>query len=182
MKQGLLIVDVQNDYFKGGKMPLAGMTGAAANARNLLEHFRSMKAPVFHVQHLSIHPGAAFFIPDTAGCEIHESVAPLEGETVIRKHFPNSFRETRLHEFLQGAGVEELMICGAMSHMCIDATTRAAFDSGYSCTVASDACATRDLEFEGRLVNASDVHAAYMAALQAPYAKVLKTKTCIEAV
>ncbi len=65
--------------------------------------------------------------------------------------------------------------------MCIDATTRAAFDLGYSCTVASDACATRDMEFEGRLVNASDVHAAFMGALQAIYAKVLKTKTCLEA-
>jgi nicotinamidase-related amidase len=67
------------------------------------------------------------------------------------------------------------VIAGAMSHMCIDATTRAAFDHGFKCTVAADACATRALEFGGRTIPARDVHAAFMAALAMPYARISST-------
>ena len=59
-----------------------------------------------------------------------------------------------------------------MSHMCIDATTRAAVDFGFPCTVIHDACATRDLVFGGLTIPAAQVHGAFMAAL-APYARVL---------
>jgi nicotinamidase-related amidase len=59
-----------------------------------------------------------------------------------------------------------------MTHMCIDTTVRAAFDLGYQCEVIADACATRDLEFDGRKVAAADVQAAFMAALAVPFAKV----------
>jgi nicotinamidase-related amidase len=91
----------------------------------------------------------------------------------VRKHYPNSFRETGLLEVLQGAGVDEVIICGAMSHMCIDATTRAAFDYGFTCTVIHDACATRDLTFDGRTIPAGQVHGAFMAALGMRYARVI---------
>ena len=131
--------------------------------------------------HLSTREGAAFFIPHTVGCEIHPSVKPHASERVITKHFPSSFRETELHQYLQDAEVKELVICGAMSHMCIDTTTRAAFDLGYVCTVISDACATRDLAFDGHPVAAADVQAAFMAALQVPFAKVCKAEVFLAA-
>jgi len=108
--------------------------------------------------------------------DTHASVAPVDGESLIQKNFPNSFRDTSLLETLRGDSIEHLIVCGAMSHMCIDATTRAAFDYGFSCTVVSDACATRDLQFEGNTVSAKDVHAAFMAALAVPYASVVTAK------
>ena len=95
---------------------------------------------------------------------------------MIQKNFPNSFRDTVLLETLRDDDIERLVICGAMSHMCIDATTRAAFDLGFSCIVVSDACATRDLQFEGRTIPARDVHAAFMAALSVPYASVVTAR------
>ena len=91
---------------------------------------------------------------------------------MITKHFPNAFRDTGLLDALRSGGVTDLLIAGAMSHMCIDATTRAAFDLGFGCTVASDACATRDLSFAGETIPAAQVHAAFMAALAVPYARV----------
>ena len=100
---------------------------------------------------------------------------PRPGEPVVVKHFPNSFRESTLLDGLRQAGAKQLTICGAMSHMCIDATTRAAADLGFDCVVAHDACATRDVEFEGKKVAAADVHAAYMSALGFAYAKVMRT-------
>jgi nicotinamidase-related amidase len=166
------MVDIQNDYFDGGNMPLCGMNEAAESARRLLEHFRGQGAPLVHVRHLSTRPGATFFIPDTEGALIHDSVVPAAGEAVVEKHFPSAFRDTPLHGMLGDLGVGHLVVCGAMTHMCIDTTVRAAFDLGYSCTVVSDAVATRDLEFGERKVAAADVQAAFLAALQVPFAAV----------
>ena len=176
MKSALILIDIQNDYFPGGAMELAGMTQAAARARELLAAFRQARRPIFHVQHLAPGPDATFFRPDTPGVEIHESVRPLPGEALVRKHYPNAFRDTGLLEVLQGAGVEEVIICGAMSHMCVDATTRAAFDYGFRCTVIHDACATRDLAFQGLTIPAAQVHGAFMAALGMRYARVVALK------
>lgn len=175
MKQGLIIIDVQNDYFAGGSMELMAMDEASSNCKILLDSFRTKQAPLFHIQHIAAQEGATFFVPNTPGCEIHTSVQPRENEPVVVKHYPNSFRETELNTILRNAGVDELVICGAMTHMCIDTTTRAAFDLGYRCHVVSDACATRDLEFNGQLVKAEDVQAAFMAALSVPFAHISST-------
>jgi len=179
MSYGLLIVDVQNDYFRGGAMELVGMEAAAERVAALLAAVRDAGVPVFHVQHLAARSDATFFLPATPGAEIHPSVAPRAGEEVVQKHFPNAFRDTPLRDRALAAGIDHLLICGAMSHMCIDATTRAAFDLGLRCTVASDACATRDLVFNGETVPASAVHAAFMAALAAPYARVIPTRQAV---
>lgn len=168
----LLVIDVQNDYFAGGLMPLEGMEAAAGRAAKLLETFRRRDWPRFHVQHVATRSGATFFLPGTPGVEIHESVTPADDEPIVIKHFPNSFRETMLFDELWQAGAGELVICGAMSNMCIDAATRHAVDFGFPVTVIHDACAARALEFGGRSVPAADVHAAFMAALTV-YAKVV---------
>lgn len=172
MKQALVLVDIQKDYFPKGRMEVVSAVEASRAAKRLLDHFREKNLPVVHIQHIATRPGATFLLPDTDGISFHESVAPLSDETVIKKHFPNSFRDTALQEQLDSQGIKELVICGMMSHMCIDATTRAAFDKGYSCSVAHDACATRNLVFQGFEIPAAHVHGAYMAALGAVYAKV----------
>ncbi len=180
MKTGLVIVDVQNDYFPGGKMELVKIEQVAANAAKLLSHFRSMKLPTFHIQHTWEDETAPFFVAGSDGAKIHRSIAPGPNETVVVKHFPNSFRETRLLEELKKAGIERLAICGAMSHVCIDATTRAAADLGFDCIVAHDACATTNVEFDGTKVAAAEVHAAFMSALGFAYAKVVPTAETIK--
>ena len=172
MKTGLILVDIQNDYFKGGRMELVGMEAASAKANKLLTFFRDKRWPTFHIQHLSVGEGATFFLPDSKGVEIHDSVKPRPDDFVVQKHYPNSFRETQLLKELKKAGVERVVICGAMSHMCIDATTRAAADLGFRCRVIHDGCATRNLEFGAKKVLADDVHASFMAALDAAYAEV----------
>lgn len=180
MNTGLILVDLQNDYFPGGNMELVDIEDAAANAQVLLNEFRKTKSPIIHIQHISAHPDATFFLPETNGVRINQLVTPKENETVIVKNFPNSFRSTSLLETLEKEKISNLVVCGAMSHMCIDATTRAAFDLGFSCVVAEDACATKDLIFKGKTIKASDVHASFMAALSVPYARVISTKEIIE--
>jgi nicotinamidase-related amidase len=169
----LILVDIQNDYFPGGSFELVGMEKAAENAQLLLRQFREKQAPIFHIQHLATHSGATFFLAGTEGADTHASVAPNSTETLISKHFPSSFRETNLFEKLKAAEITDLIICGAMSHMCIDATVRSAFDLGFNCTVIADACATRDLEYGGDVVKAADVQCAFMSALTMFYASVI---------
>jgi len=172
MATGLILVDVQNEYFPGGRMELSGIGRASANAREILDLFRDRGWPLFHVQHLSKQADAPLFTPGTPFVEIHESVKPLVGEKVIQKHSPNSFHQTPLLGELKAVGVDHAVIVGAMSHMCIDATTRAAYDLGLRCALIHDACATRDLEFQGSKVRADEVHASFMAALGWWYAKL----------
>jgi len=180
MNECLVLIDLQNDYFPGGNMELVGVENAATNARLLLNESRKKRLLVIHIQHISTRPGAGFFLPGTDGAEINEMVTPQDGEILVVKNYPNSFRETQLLEILKEKEIKNLIICGAMSHMCIDATTRAAFDLGFSCVVAEDACATRDLAFKGKIVKASEVHASFMAALSVIYSKVVTTKEIIE--
>ena len=175
MKTALLLIDIQNDYFEGGTMTLVGALQASENAALLLERFRSLHLPVIHIQHIATKPGATFFLPETAGAEIHNNVLPKANERVIVKHFPNSFRETELLDYLNENKISELMIAGMMTHMCIDATTRAAKDLGFICTLAGDACATRNLEINGEKVKAADVHNAFLAALNSTYATIVST-------
>lgn len=172
MASGLILVDIQNEYFPGGRMELSGIKEASAHAADLLDLFRHRSWPTFHIQHVSQQADAPVFTPASPFIEIHESVKPLPGERVIRKHFPNSFHQTPLLEELKSRGVDHAVIVGAMSHMCIDATTRAAYDLGLRCTLIHDACATRNLEFQGKKVAADEVHASFMAALGWWYAQV----------
>lgn len=180
MKHALILVDIQNDYFAEGNLELVNMERAADNAKKLLALFREARSPLLHIQHISTQPAATYFQPNTVGVEINERVFPQSDEIVIKKHFPNSFRDTDLFMNLKRSEVDDVIICGAMSHMCIDATTRAAFDFGFNCIVIEDACATRDLQHKGTKIKAGQVHGAFMAALSARYAKVISVDEYID--
>lgn len=172
MKTALIIIDIQNDYFSGGRMELTGAEAAALRAQEALACFRDHRLPVIHIRHLSTRPTATFFLPETAGIEIHASVAPLPGETVLVKNFPNSFRETPLLEQLRDLKIERLVLTGMMTSMCVDATARAAFDFGFRNVLLHDAMATRDLNFNGATIPAAQVQGAFLAALGSVYGRV----------
>jgi nicotinamidase-related amidase len=180
-KRALLLIDIQNDYFPGGKWTLAGMELAADNAARLLAAARVKGDLVVHVRHEFPSADAPFFQPGSDGAKIHAKVQSLSGEPVVLKHHVNAFRETDLKQILDSHGIEEVVICGAMSHMCVDAGTRAASDLGYQSIVVHDACATRDQEFASKTIPAADVHAAFMAALQFGYAQLVSTEEYLAA-
>ncbi|MFZ6046967.1 cysteine hydrolase family protein [Pseudomonas sp. CR3202] len=174
-KQAVIVVDIQNDYFPGGLWTLNGVQGAADNAARVIEGARKAGDLVVHIRHEFTSQEAPFFRPGSEGAQIHPKVQNNPDEHVVLKNFVNAFRETELKAVLDRNGVEKVTIVGNMSHMCVDGITRAAADYGYQATVIHDACATRDLEFNGRVVPADQVHAAFMAALAFAYAKVVST-------
>jgi nicotinamidase-related amidase len=181
MSTALIIVDIQNDYFPNGKMELSNPEKAAANASKVLEWFRqNNKENIFHVQHIAGNPALGFFLPDTEGAEIHETVQPLENESIIIKHFPNSFLQTGLESKLKEKEITKVVVVGMMTHMCIDATVRAAVDLGYETTLIEDACATRELSYQGKVVPAEQVHYAFVGALNGMYCAVTSTEDFLQ--
>ncbi|MCD9114833.1 MULTISPECIES: cysteine hydrolase family protein [Pseudomonas] len=171
MNRGLVVVDLQNEYLPTGKLPLADIEHAAANALRVITHARDAGIPIFHVRHQSVE-GAPIFAKGTAGAKIQSAVAPVGDEPVIVKKHINAFRETDLKQQLDALDIQEIVVIGAMSHMCIDAVVRAAVDMGYAVTVLHDACATLDLTFGGVSVPAAQAHATIMAAFEFGYATV----------
>ncbi len=180
MPQVLVLIDLQNDYFPGGRMELVRADAAVARASALLAAFRARSLPVIHVQHLAEEADATFFLPGTVGAELHPSVRPTAGEVLVTKHFPNGFRDTRLLDQLRDAKATGITFAGMMTHMCVDTTVRAASDLGYACELAQDACATTHLRFGDRRVDADDVQAAYMSALNDGFAAVRPVEAIVE--
>jgi nicotinamidase-related amidase len=173
MPRALLVIDIQRDYFPGGAYPLHEPDAAARTVRRLLDAFRASGEQIVHLQHVWDAPDAAFMRPGTAGIEIHPLVAPADEEIVIAKTEPNGFVRTELESTLRDLGIDELVVAGMMSSMCVDATVRAAVDIGLRVTVVHDACAAPDLQFEGTEIPAAAVHSAFMAALADAYASVM---------
>lgn len=179
MKRALLIIDVQNDYFEGGRNELVHTREATLNIQELITEFRAEGEPVIYIQHINTYPNASFFIDETDGIKISELIAPLSSDTVIVKHCPDSFQETPLREHLERLDIRELVICGMMTHMCVDTTVRAARGLGYNVTLVEDACATQDLKWNGELIPADVVQKTYMASMNASFATICKTQDLI---
>lgn len=166
MNAALVLLEIQNDYFPNGRIPLEKSVEAGAKAEQLLRVFREKKLPIIHVQHISTNPNASYMLPCTRGAEFHTSVQPTKGETIIKKHSANSFKDSQLLNHLIKNKINQLVICGMMTHTTIDATTRAAQDLGFHCTIIHDACAAKQLEFNFTTIPAQNVHHAFLAALQ----------------
>lgn len=165
MKQALLVIDVQNDYFPGGKMALSQPEVALAAVKRLEAVFQAKHLPIIYIQHIKRQTDADFFEVGTVGAQLHPDLHVTDESIIIEKHFPNSFQETRLLTVLQELAIDQLVICGMMTHMCIDSTTRASFEWGYQPILIGDATATKALMINDELVSAPHVQTAFLAAL-----------------
>lgn len=179
MTTALVVVDVQQDYFPGGAFPLVGPEEAAQAAGRVLAAAREAGLVVVHVQHHSVD-GTPFLRPDTPGVRIHPAVTPGPGEALVVKHAPNSFLGTGLEELLRERGVEDLVVLGMMTSMCVDSTVRSAAERGFAVTVVADACAAPDLELAGAQVPGAVAHTAFLAALGDGFARVVTAGDLVE--
>jgi nicotinamidase-related amidase len=166
----LLLIDIQDFYFPGGRSELVDPEEASLNARKLLLKFREKGVLVVHVRHNAEQEA-----------EIHKNVRPVEGEKVVSKNHVNCFKDTDLLEYLRENKVKKLVICGMMTHMCVEAAVRAAHDYDFETTLIHDACATRALTFGGREVSCADVHLSTLSSLNRYYARVIDTETFLKA-
>ena len=169
----LIMVDCQNTY-RRGVMQLTGVEPALVEAQRLLAMARDLKTPIFHIQH-DAGAGSPYDIHDEIGA-IANSVAPLAGEPVIVKHYPNSFVQTELDAQLRALGVEKVILAGFMTHMCIRSTAEGAFNLGYAPTVVGNATASRPLAgVTGNVLPAQTVHSAALANIRDLFGVVVET-------
>lgn len=165
-KTALLVIDVQNDYFPAGKMALFEPEQALENIQRLEKSFHRAQAPIIYIQHIAASCEAPFFVAGTHGVKLHVDLAINASSIIVEKQFPNSFFQTDLKEILDQLRIEQVIITGMMTHMCVDATSRAAAEYGYKPIVIADATATKDLQYAGCIVSAQDVQTAYLSAFQ----------------
>jgi len=161
--KALLIIDIQDFYFPGGISALVEPEKAAKNTALILDRFRMEKRMVIHVRHNS-EPGG----------KINDIVKPLPTEKIYSKDEVNCFAGTDLLELLITNEIDTLVICGMQTHMCVEAATRAAFDFGLKCILIHDACATKDLRFNDKVIRAEDVHYSTLSTLK-NYSRVVST-------
>ncbi len=167
----LVIIDCQNTY-RQGVMQLVGVEPALVEVARLLERARGAGVPVFHIMH-DAGPGTPYDIRAEIG-QISDPVKPIAGEPVIVKTHPNSFWLTDLDERLRALGVQNLVLAGFMTHVCVNSTARGAFNLGYRATVVGDATATRDLPgVDGSVMPAPLLKAATLAGIRDLFAVVV---------
>ena len=172
MKEALLIIDVQNDYFSGGANELVRPYEAEKRIQELIADSRANGRPIIYIMHFN-PPDDSFFLEGTKGAEISERIRPEKEDKIIVKHYPNSFLETDLDAYLRNLQIDTLVICGMMTHMCVDTTVRAAMDYGYQVKLVADACATMDLKLNGETIPAETVHKVFIAALDGVFATIV---------
>jgi nicotinamidase-related amidase len=161
----LILIDIQDFYFPGGKLPLVNPENAADHAKLLLDHFRDHGLLVIHVRHNA----------ETGG-NINKIVEPLASEIVISKDDVNAFKGTDLLKILNQNSIKTIVVCGMQTHMCVEGCVRAAYDYGFNVILVEDACATRNLKYNDYEIQAKDVHYSTLATLKA-YATVTNTES-----
>lgn len=172
MQEALIIIDVQNDYFPGGTCELRNVYEAENKIKMLIDESRTLGRPIIYIQHIN-PPDETFFLEGTYGCEISERIKPLPEDKIIVKYYPNSFLETELDSYLKNKCIRKLIVCGMMTHMCVDTTVRAAMDYGYEVDLVADACATMDLEISGEIIPAQVVQKTFIASLAGVFANII---------
>ncbi len=172
MKEALLIIDVQNDYFPGGACELWKAYEAENKIKILIQESRTLGRPIIYIQHIN-PPDDTFFLEGSFGCEISERIKPQPDDKVIVKYYPNSFLETELDSYLKEKAIKKLIVCGMMTHMCVDTTVRAAMDYGYEVDLVADGCTTMDLAIAGEVIPAQTVQNTFLASLEGIFANIV---------
>jgi nicotinamidase-related amidase len=165
------MIDCQNTYRKG-LMQLTGVEVAILEARRLLAKARALKIPVIHIQH-DAGAGSPYDVSAEIGA-ICDEVAPIAGEAVITKNYPNAFVGTDLDQQLKALGIKNVVLAGFMTHMCINSTAHGAFNLGYFVTVVASATATRPLQAaNGKVLSAQEVQDGAIASTRDLYAAIV---------
>lgn len=172
-ESSLVVIDAQREYVDGA-LALPGVTPALDEIGALLARARALHVPVIHI----VHQGAGLFAPGTSGAEIAAAAAPAPGEPVLTKKLPNAFASTDLADRLHALKRGSIILIGFMTHMCVEATARAAIDLGFKAVVVASATATRDLPdpLTGGTVPAAEVQRNALAAMADRFATIMPTQ------
>lgn len=176
MKRALLVIDVQNEYFAGGSLPITYPQDSLRRITDAMDGAAEAGIPIVIIQHGSDAPEATAFKKGTRGWQIRPEVDFRKRAVVIEKSLPGAFTGTELEDWLKQNGIDTLVICGYMTQMCCDTTARQAVHLGYQVEFLSDATGTLDLSNEAGSVKAEELHRAILVTQQARFSRVLSVQ------
>jgi len=171
-KRALIVIDVQKEYFPDGAWALPDAERTLPNIASLVARSRKRGEPVVFIQHVT-PAGSPVFAQGTAGMEFVAGLDVRPGNPVFQKRHPSAFQDTGLPAWIAKEGVAELDVCGYMTHMCCDTTTREGYSRGLIMRLYADATAAREMIVEGVRLPHDTVHRVSLGAL-GRFAKILK--------
>lgn len=142
----------------------------------ILEKWRALGYPVFHIVHSSKDPNSKLHASHP-GFEMKDEIQPQKGEPLIVKQVNSAFIGTDLQEQLDRQGITDLVIVGLTTNHCVSTTTRMAGNFGYEVQLISDATATFDrIGLNGEKFDAETIHQTALASLNEEFAEVIDTE------
>ena len=172
--RALLVIDVQNEYFAGGALPVTHPSDSLPRILEAMDVASKAGIPVVVVRHSEPATEDAF----QAGTEAWQLRPEVEGrhrDHLVDKRLPGSFTNTDLEAFLRGRGVDTVVISGYMTQMCCDTTARQAAHMGLGVEFLSDATGTLDIENEAGRIDAEELHRSVLVTQQSGFARVVST-------
>lgn len=152
-RTALLVIDMQNDFvLPDAAVPAAGGVEIIPRIAELRERARTAGLPVIFTMEMHRSDGSDFGIElefepphcleDTPGVEIVDRLQPERGERVIQgKRRYDAFLGTDLDLVLRTSGVENLVVVGVCTDVCVTSTVQHARNLDYRCFVVRDAVA-----------------------------------------
>lgn len=134
-ESALMVIDVQRDVVANA----LDTERVVGNINFLVAKARIVGTPIIWVQHSD-----DYLVKGSSSWEIVDELVPHVGDVKIYKTHPSSFQETDLSEHLSKLGTKRIIISGAQTDMCINATSNDAVELGYDVTLVSDAHTTED--------------------------------------
>ena len=174
MKEALLVIDVQNEYFTG-QLPITYPPGSFEKILVAMDHAHATHMPVLVIQHSNPVPEATAFRKGTHGWELHDEIKQRHTDIIIEKNLPGSFTGTNLDGWLKEHNISVITIAGYMTQMCCDTTARQAFHRGYTVNFLSDATGTLSIKNTAGTISDADLHRAILVTQQQRFSRVLTT-------
>ena len=180
-KPALILVDIQKgldeyEYYGGQR----NNPGAEENARKILDTWRTIGLPIFHIKHNSVQPDSPLF-KGKPGNDIKDIVKPKEGEPLFEKNVNSAFIGTGLKDELERQNIRTVVIVGLTTDQCVSTTTRMAGNLGYDTWLISDATATFDRTGpDGMHFTAEQMHGMELASLNEEFATVVSTNAILK--
>jgi nicotinamidase-related amidase len=175
MKRALLVIDVQNEYFPEGALPVTHPSRHLENIERVMDAARGAGVPIVVIQHTFTQPEKPFFQRGTPGWQLRPEVESRPRDHWIEKHLPGSFTGTDLEHWLREHDIDTVTIAGYMSHMCCDTTARQAAHLGFGVEFLGDATGTLAVENSAGSVTAEELHRSILCAQQMMISEVLDT-------
>lgn len=165
MKQALLVIDVQREYFDGA-LPISHPVGHLENILGVMDAAAEAKIPTAVIRHHQADPESPIFRLNSDMWQLHDEVARRPHDALIDKQLPGAFTNTNLEEWLKSVEADTVTIAGYMTHMCCDTTARQAFHRGYKVEFLKDATGTLTVENEAGTATADELHNSILVAQQ----------------